>query len=105
MRINTSRNCLLSVIALAVALLGIFDQSAVSAGASIQVIQVDDDAALGGNGSARSPFNNLGTLAAAWIDHPESDPFLGPCPGDGVNEPLNNVLRYNGVHLANGRNF
>lgn len=46
-----------------------------------------------------------GTLAEAWIDHPERDPFLGPCPADALNEPLNNILRYNGVELANGRNF
>lgn len=46
-----------------------------------------------------------GTLADAWIDHPERDPFLGPCAGDAVNEPLGNILRYNGVELANGRNF
>jgi hypothetical protein len=46
-----------------------------------------------------------GTLADAWIDHPERDPFLGPCPGDDVHESLGNVLRYNGVELLNGRNF
>jgi len=45
------------------------------------------------------------TLADAWIDHPELDPFLGPCPGDAVNEPLGNVLRFNGVDLPNGRSF
>lgn len=45
------------------------------------------------------------TLAAAWIDHPSSDPFIGPCPGDASNEPLENVLVYNGVVLPNGRNF
>jgi hypothetical protein len=45
------------------------------------------------------------TLAGARIDHPELDPFLGPCPGDALHEALGNVLRYNGVDLANGRNF
>ena len=45
-----------------------------------------------------------GTLADAWIDHPASDPFLGPCPGDAAHEPLQNALIYNGVAL-NGRNF
>ena len=46
-----------------------------------------------------------GTLASAWIDHPAADPFTGPCPGDATNEPLGNVLVYNGVALPNGRNF
>ena len=46
-----------------------------------------------------------GILADAWIDHPASDPFLGPCPGDASNEPLGNTLVYNGVVLPNGRNF
>jgi hypothetical protein len=46
-----------------------------------------------------------GTLADAWIDHPASDPFLGPCPGDAAPEPLENALIYNGVALPNGRNF
>jgi hypothetical protein len=46
-----------------------------------------------------------GTLADAWIDHPERDPVLGPCVGDIVNETLNNILRYNTVNLSNGRNF
>lgn len=46
-----------------------------------------------------------GTLADAWIDHPASDPILGPCPGDSSNEPLDNVLVYNGVVLPNGKNF
>jgi hypothetical protein len=46
-----------------------------------------------------------GTLAGAWIDHPASDPFLGPCPADSTNETLGNVLIYNGVVLPNGRNF
>ncbi len=45
------------------------------------------------------------TLAGAWIDHPERDPFLGPCAGDAVHELLANTLRYNGVELPNGRNF
>jgi hypothetical protein len=46
-----------------------------------------------------------GALAGAWIDHPELDPFVGPCAGDAVNEPLGNVLRFNGVELPNERNF
>jgi hypothetical protein len=47
-----------------------------------------------------------GTLTGAWIDHPASDPILGPCPADATNEPLGNVLLYNGfVLLPNGRNF
>ena len=45
------------------------------------------------------------TLADAWIDNPERDPFLGPCLGDATNELLNNTLTYNGAVLANGRNF
>lgn len=46
-----------------------------------------------------------GTLAGTWIDHPASDPFLGPCPGDAAHEPLQNTLIYNGVELLEGRNF
>lgn len=46
-----------------------------------------------------------GELEDAWIDHPASDPFLGPCPGDATNEALGNVLIYNGVVLPNGKNF
>jgi hypothetical protein len=46
-----------------------------------------------------------GTMADAWIDHPATDPFLGPCPGDATNEPLDNVLIYNGAVIPNGRNF
>jgi len=46
-----------------------------------------------------------GALADAWIDHPELDPFLGPCPGDATHEPLGNVLLYNGAVVPNGRNF
>jgi hypothetical protein len=46
-----------------------------------------------------------GTLAGAWIDHPTSDPFLGPCPGDSSNETLGNVLIYNGAVVPNGKNF
>ncbi len=44
----------------------------------------------------------LGDIA---IDHPERDPLVGPCPGDQMDEPLDNVLRYNGVVLPNGRNY
>ena len=43
-------------------------------------------------------------LAGAWIAHPERDLFLEPCPGDTVNESLNNILRYNDVDLPYGRN-
>lgn len=46
-----------------------------------------------------------GALADAWIDHPALDPFLGPCPGDAVQESLGNVLTYNGAPVLNGRNF
>jgi Protein of unknown function (DUF1565) len=46
-----------------------------------------------------------GTLEDAWIDHPATDPFVGPCPDDATNEPLENVFVYNGVVLPNGRNF
>jgi hypothetical protein len=44
-------------------------------------------------------------LASAWIDHPATDPILGPCPADAVHEVLGNVLIYNDVILTNGRNF
>ena len=44
-------------------------------------------------------------LAGAWIDHPAADPFVGPCPNDAMQEPLGNVLIYNGQVLPNGRNF
>jgi hypothetical protein len=46
-----------------------------------------------------------GTLAGAWIDHPERDPIVGPCPGDAVQESLDNTLRYNGEEVEYGRNF
>lgn len=46
-----------------------------------------------------------GILASSWIDHPATDPFLGPCPGDETREPLGNSLIYNGQLLSNGRNF
>lgn len=46
-----------------------------------------------------------GALADAWIDHPETDPFLGPCAGDATNEALGNILIYNGAVLPYGRNF
>jgi hypothetical protein len=46
-----------------------------------------------------------GTLANTWIDHPATDPVLGPCPGDAMHELLGNVLVYNGVAVPNGRNF
>lgn len=41
-----------------------------------------------------------GTLADALIDHPEVDPFIGPCPNDATNEALQNKLIYNGLDLA-----
>jgi hypothetical protein len=44
-------------------------------------------------------------FAGALIDHPEADPFLGPCPGDKGHETLGNILRYNGSLLPYGRNF
>ena len=46
-----------------------------------------------------------GALADAWIDHPELDPFVGPCPGDETHEFLGNVLMYNGAVVPNGTNF
>lgn len=46
-----------------------------------------------------------GSLADAWIDHPATDPFIGPCPGDGTHEPLGNLLVYNGQVQPNGRNY
>jgi hypothetical protein len=46
-----------------------------------------------------------GTLQGALIDHPTTDPFTGPCPGDQTHEPLGNALIYNGELLANARNF
>ena len=49
--------------------------------------------------------DNDGTLADALIDHPESDPLLGQCPGDAAHEPLRNTLLYNGAVMPNGRNF
>jgi hypothetical protein len=57
------------------------------------------------HGAAFTITDPDGTLAGAWIDHPERDPFLGPCFGDATNELLNNTLTYNGAVLANGRNF
>lgn len=46
-----------------------------------------------------------GSLAGAWIDHPASDPFVGPCPADASHEPLENEIVYNGATLPSGRNF
>ena len=40
-----------------------------------------------------------GTLADAVIDHPELDPFVGPCPNDTTHELLGNTLIYNGTVL------
>jgi len=40
-----------------------------------------------------------GTLADAWIDHPELDPFVGPCANDATHEALGNTLIYNGTVL------
>ena len=57
------------------------------------------------HGAAFTITDPDGTLADAWIDHPERDPFLGPCPGDATNELLNNTFTYNGALFANGRNF
>jgi hypothetical protein len=44
-------------------------------------------------------------LAGALIDHPDTDPFVGPCPADATHENLSNLLRYNGQVLPHGRNF
>ena len=57
------------------------------------------------HGATFTISDRQGTLAGAWIDHPERDPFLGPCAGDAMNEPLGNLLRYNGNDVPNGRNF
>lgn len=57
------------------------------------------------HGATFTIIDRQGTLADAWVDHPERDPFLGPCAGDAFNEPLGNILRYNGVDIPNGRNF
>jgi hypothetical protein len=57
------------------------------------------------HGATFTIIDRQGSLADSWIDHPERDPFLGPCVGDAVNEPLGNILHYNGVDLPNGRNF
>lgn len=46
-----------------------------------------------------------GSLAGAWIDHPAVDPFVGPCPADATQEPLENAVVYNGATLPFGRNF
>ena len=46
-----------------------------------------------------------GTLAGAWIDHPATDPFVGPCAGDADHEPLGNTLLYNGESVPFGRTF
>lgn len=40
-----------------------------------------------------------GTLADAVIDHPQFDPFVGPCPDDATHELLGNMLVYNGTVL------
>jgi hypothetical protein len=57
------------------------------------------------HGATFTITDNQGALAGARIDHPEADPYVGPCPGDAAHESLGNTLRYNGVVLANGRNF
>jgi Protein of unknown function (DUF1565) len=57
------------------------------------------------HGATFTVSDSDGTLAGAWIDNPASDPFIGPCAGDAVNEPLDNVVAYNGVTLASGKNF
>ena len=44
-------------------------------------------------------------FAGALIDHPETDPLVGPCPADATHETLSNLLRYNGQVLPHGRNF
>jgi hypothetical protein len=41
--------------------------------------------------------DNDGMLADAVIDHPELDPFVGPCPNDATHELLGNTLLYNGT--------
>jgi hypothetical protein len=57
------------------------------------------------HGAAFTITDPQGALASAWIDHPETDPFLGSCPADFGHEALGNTLRYNGSVLPFGRNF
>ena len=57
------------------------------------------------HGAAFSIDDREGTLAGAWIDHPATDPFVGPCANDADHEPLQNTLLYNGETLLYGRNF
>jgi len=57
------------------------------------------------HGATYTISDHDGMLAGAWIDHPETDPFSGPCPGDAAQEALGNVLIYNGSALTYGRNF
>ena len=57
------------------------------------------------HGATFTISDHEGILAGAWIDHPDADPFLGPCPDDATREALGNALIYNGQVLPNGRNF
>ena len=44
------------------------------------------------------------SLEGFLLDHPTRDPFTGGlCPGDTVQEPLNNLLIYNGAVVPNGQ--
>src|SRR5262249_48360473 len=44
------------------------------------------------HGAAFTISDQDAELEGAWIDHPASDPFLGPCPADAMHEVLGNVL-------------
>lgn len=57
------------------------------------------------HGATFTIADDEGTLAGAWLDHPDRDPTVGPCADDAVHELLGNTLRYNGEDVANGRNF
>lgn len=57
------------------------------------------------HGATLTIVDRDGVFSNAWIDHPPSDPFLGPCSSDATHELLGNVLIYNGGFVGNGRNF
>jgi hypothetical protein len=57
------------------------------------------------HGATLTIVDRDGVFSNAWIDHPASDPFLGPCSSDATHELLGNVLIYNGAFMQNGRNF
>jgi len=57
------------------------------------------------HGASFSISDRDGILSDAWIDHPGTDPWVGPCAADSIHEPLNNLLIYNGQVLPYGRNY